>query len=81
MLWTFNYKDGPAPLQGMVEARDEATAYRVMTTWGKGKGIRVFGQPRPMILADESILGEENQAVEKQPATFGEKLKTAVGIG
>ena len=65
MLWTFNYKVGPEQRQGCVEARDEATAYRVMEWLSKQDGWRVYGQPRPMILADESVLAAKD---EKKPA-------------
>lgn len=67
MLWTFNYKVGPEPRQGCVEARDEATAYRVMEMLRARDGWKVYGRPMPMILADESILPKET-VLEKKPA-------------
>ena len=56
MLWMFNYKKGPAPMTGCVEASTEALAYEVMTAWAAKSGVLALGGLRPMILADESIL-------------------------
>ena len=64
-LWMFNYKSGPAPLSGVVRARDAETAYRVAQAWCDRNGYRLPANVRPMILADERILEEER--VVKNP--------------
>ncbi len=55
-LWRFTYKEGPAPMQGMVKARSEASGYRVACAWCEKQGFRAPARVFPAILADESIL-------------------------
>ena len=55
-LWTFYYHQGSAHKQGVVEARDEATAMHVATKWCVLNGNRPPASVQPLILATEEIL-------------------------
>ncbi len=55
-LWTFAYKQGLAPKQGIVKARTEEMGYRVACRWCEQEGYRAPARVFPMILADEGIL-------------------------
>lgn len=55
-LWSFNYKRGQALVSGIVQARDERTAFQVVQAWCQKNGFRPAARVTKMIVADESIL-------------------------
>ena len=59
MLWQFNYHRGSAPLSAIVEARDQEWAMEVAKEWCKRSGNRPPAAVRPMVVADESIVGPQ----------------------
>ena len=83
MLWQFNYHRGSAPLSAIVEARDQEWAMEVAKEWCKRSGNRPPAAVRPMVVADESIVGPEfgataAQKVEiHQPAALVDSSATA----
>ena len=76
-LWSFYYHRGPAHVQGIVEAKDEATAFLVAVRWCTINGHRPPAAVFPMILATEEILKqrapgpEEVLLVDEVAATTG----------
>lgn len=63
-LWSFIYHRGPASLTGIVRASSEAKAIEVVDRWCRNNNFRPPASVRPMVVADESILGEP---VKEQP--------------
>ena len=70
-IWHFRYKKGPAPMEGFVEASGAVKAYEVAAKWCRdNRKTGPLGDVRPMVCADESILGRPELAAEAAlPAT------------
>ncbi len=55
-LWSFHYRKGAAFMSGIVSAKNQETAILVAAEWCRKAAVKKLTDPRPMILADESIL-------------------------
>ncbi len=55
-LWSFTYKIGPAPKQGVVRGKDEDEGYRVACHWCHLQDLRAPHKVFPLILAGPEIL-------------------------
>lgn len=70
-FWTFQFKEGPAPRQGLIEASNKDRAYMVAQRLCQIKGwIGPMGEIREHILATEDILKTPVSVAEELPVVL-----------
>jgi hypothetical protein len=76
-IWSFYYHNGPAHVQGHVEAINEAEAYLVAQRYCRDNGYRPPAKVFPFILATPAILKTVAPAPEAEPLPDAMEATTA----